>query len=499
MKNSKVRILRFLDNYQVNLYVWPALIVLIALLLLPFTTNGIWFDDALNSQIFYYLKKEEIGLFDFSFSIFHLWLDSGRLMFGYFIGYPLFYLFHEPIALRLAHIFCTLLNLALWGILLKSYGMSRRQIYLWILFVVALFQVQPAGDPVGGFAFHYQILGLLLGISLFWLSKYFLTTRRIYLYSSLGAWFFSMLLYEVNIIFIPMAICLMYVAHKNGFKHYLFGDIGFLFSGLFIYIAIYFLIKYMAITPAYDGASLNISSSSLNAYIKQIFNTLPLTFWIFSDFNTNSFLMILKNYFSVINILVIVLSVYILHAMSRRENLKFNYSLGVIFTCMLFLPALIPSISLRYQNQINWGWPALTIYYQIFGLAYLFVLIFEYLSKYKYFNINIIIISFYISFNFSVNYSTAAIMDISYKIPRDSFIDFINANISDFNDGDAILFSPEVPTYITTTLIFSQTNKYLYEIASPGRVKPSRETPKGVKKFEIFRDGVDKYRMEPLK
>ena len=166
---------------------------------------------------------------------------------------------------------------------------------------------------------------------------------------------------------------------------------------------------------------------------------------------------------------------------------------------MLVLPALIASISLRFQNQINWGWPALTIYYQIFGIAYFFVLTFDYISKYKLLLlINIIIISIYMSFNYSVNYSTAAIMDLSYKAPRDGFIRFVKSSLSDLNDGDAVLFSSSVPIFITTNFIYSQTKKYIYEIPSPGRVQPLKAPPSNGRKYQIFRDGSDQYRIEPL-
>jgi hypothetical protein len=484
---------------KINPVFFSGFLLLVVILLLPFCTNGIWFDDAINSQMFDYLQMEKLGLLEVTYMIFKGWLNAGRLMFGFFIGYPLFYLFHDPIALRVAHIICTILNLVVWAIMLSSYGMSKRQIYLWALFVVALFQVEPAGDPVGGFSFHYQTLGILLGASLWLLSKYLKTVKKIYLLSALGVWFFSMMLYEINIIFIPLAICLIYVANKNNLNREFYRDITLILFAFSIYLTIYLVIKFLAITPAYNGSTLSISIATLGAFIKQVFNTLPLTHWLFSYYNTNSFSDILSNYLTFINAFIFLLGIFILFSLKSREASKVNYSLYIIFTCMLFLPALIASISLRYQNEITWGWPALTIYYQIFGISYFFVLIFDYICKYKpLFFINIILISVYMSFNYSVNYSTAAIMDVSYRAPRDGFIRFVNSNLSELNNGDAVLFSSSVPIFITTNFIYSQTKKYIYEIPSPGRVQPLKVPPANARKYQIFRDGSDQYRIEPL-
>ena len=42
-------------------------LVVVALLLIPYASNGFWFDDALNSQVYFMLQRLHGGLSDFSY------------------------------------------------------------------------------------------------------------------------------------------------------------------------------------------------------------------------------------------------------------------------------------------------------------------------------------------------------------------------------------------------------------------------------------------------
>ena len=72
---------------------------LVVLLLVPYMSNGFWFDDALNSQIYYGLQRVHGDLGDFSLRVVKHWLyHEGRLMIGFLFGYPLFYFFTDLLA-----------------------------------------------------------------------------------------------------------------------------------------------------------------------------------------------------------------------------------------------------------------------------------------------------------------------------------------------------------------------------------------------------------------
>ena len=142
--------------------------IVVILILVPFASNGFWFDDALNSQVYYGLQRLHGDLGDFSWRVVSHWVQQeGRLMFGFFYGYPLFYLFTDLFTLRLAHCIAIVINIVIFGYVMWLLGATIRFLIIWAILLVGLFQISGSGlNPVAGFAFHYPVLGTQLAIVL---------------------------------------------------------------------------------------------------------------------------------------------------------------------------------------------------------------------------------------------------------------------------------------------------------------------------------------------
>lgn len=464
-------------------------LIVVALLLVPYASNGFWFDDAFNSQVYSYLDRIHGGLGEFSFYIFNHWLQhEGRLMLGFFYGYPGFYLFHDLTALRLVQCVSVVINIALYGYVLWLLGASIRFLVVWAIFLVGLFQIHGNGlDPVAGFAFHYQMLGIQLALVLILFVKWVLEKRPKYLYMALGVWLFFMLCYETNFIFIPIAFVIMFL---NGDSYRKLPGI-LLVSVACLYLALTFYLKSHADGGAYAGSAFGLPSKMALAYLKQLTASFPFISYAAVTHTSLAFGALVKEAASsTLAWAVFIFSLIILTTYSsikspaktlRKE--AFIISLG-----MFFLPAVFPAISLRYQSEVGWGIGALPVYYQDFGFAFFAAWAFSFIPSDRIIRFIIpIFISVYLALNVTMNSNIVVILDKFWREPRDVLAAQAKAGLfSQVSDGDVIHLK-NVAHYISSNIIFEFSNKRVYIPTEDHNFHP--EMPgKFAKNFELFRD-----------
>lgn len=440
-------------------------LIVVALLLAPYASNGFWFDDAFNSQVYYYLQRIHGDLGSFSFHILMHWLQhEGRLMLGFLYGYPAFYFFHDLVALRIAHCVSVVINIALFGYVLWLLGATTRFLVVWAILLVGLFQIHGNGlDPVAGFAFHYQSLGIQLSFVLIFFVKWILDKNPKFLYLALIFWLAAMLCYEANFIFIPIAFAIMFV-NGNAYRK-LPGIL--LICAACLYLALTFYLKSRADGGAYAGTAFGLPSKMGMAYLKQLTATFPFISYLVITHTAIPFGTLVKEavsstvawavFFVSLMIFVNYTSVKSsAHSALRRE--AFIISLG-----MLLLPAVFPAISLRYQNEVGWGAGTLPVYYQDFGLAFFGAWAMSFIP-----NVGIsrlilpVFISLYLALNVTVNFHCVTILDKFWREPRDTFAAQAQAGLfSQVNDGD-IVNLVNLSHYMTSNIIFEWTNKRVY-------------------------------------
>lgn len=328
--------------------------VLVVLLVSPYASNGFWWDDMSNSQVYFMLQRMHGELFEFTWRVVQSWLfGSGRLMFSFFYAYPLFYFFNELVFLKIAHCIVFLINIYLYGYMLWLLGARLRQIIIWAIFLVGLFQINGVElDPLAGFSFHYPLLGIELTLVLILFIKWLQTNKLSLLIISLILWLVIMTAYEINIIFIPIAFMLM-VINGDQYKKYP------AFLLIFVtcaYLALNFYVRSHA-TGTYMGSEFGLVSKMGSAYLKQVTASLPGISYLAITHKILPIETLIKLAVSSgLAWCIFVSSLVVLTFLTKR-----NYAclvkkdVFIISACMCLLPAVFPAISLRYQSEITWG------------------------------------------------------------------------------------------------------------------------------------------------
>jgi len=440
-------------------------LIVVALLLIPYASNGFWFDDALNSQVYFFLQRVHGALGEFSYHVVKHWLQQeGRPMMGFFYGYSGFYFFNDLSMLRLAHCASVVINIALYGYMLWLLGAPRRFLVVWAILLVGLFQIHGHGsapDPVAGFAFHYQALGIQLSIVLILFVKWVLEKKPKYLYLSLIFWLLFMLCYEVNLIFIPIAFAIMFI---NGDQYKKFP--GFLLvSAACLYLALNFYLRNHA-NGGYAGSAFGLPLNMGLAYLKQLSATFPFASYLAITHNSLPFGSLIRDAIGstlawsvfICSLMVFVTFTSMKSSVRALRGEAFMISLG-----MFLLPAIFPAISLRYQNEVGWGVGTLPVYYQDFGLAFFAAWAISFIPRGGLLRFIIpIFISVYLALNVSINSSMVKIIDMAWREPRDAFaIQAQSGLFSQVKDGD-VVHVRNVAHYINANLIFEWSGKRVY-------------------------------------
>lgn len=469
-------------------------LLVISLLMVPYVSNGYWYDDALNSQIHAFLHRVDGSLGDFSYRVVMHWLQQeGRLMLGFFYGYAGFYFFNNLEALRLVHGLLIVANIALYGYMLRLLGARNSFVAIWAILLVGLFQIHGRGlDPVAGFAFHYPLLGIQLSITLILFVKWVEQKNLHYLHMSLSIWLLSMLCYEANFIFIPIAFAVMYISDSRNKRYPWLLLVG----AMSLYLGLAFYLKSQAVGGTYAGTSFGEVSKMLPAYFKQLSATFPLASYLAA---THQSLPIGALFNEMINS-ALAWAVFISSLIIIKASISTNATKQVIrreailiSVGMLLLPAVFPAISLRYQNEVGWGVGTLPVYYQYFGLAFLLAWAVSGIPKGKAFQTVVpVIISCYLALNVTMNTSMANSVDAFWREPRETLIVQAQTGLFDqVREGD-IVHTVNVAHYINANLIYEGSGKRVYVPTDDHAWYP--EAPgAAAKSFELSRNEAGKY------
>ncbi|MBA3536110.1 MAG: hypothetical protein H0T84_05800 [Tatlockia sp.] len=440
-------------------------LLLIALEFLPFVTNGMWFDDSLNSQIYDMIQRFHSGLGEFSINIVKLWLiKGGRVMLGFFPIYSFFYFLQgNELLIRLADVASTVIHIGMVIYLLKLVHISWRTIGLFVLLLVSIFQIRPLDDPIAAYAIFYQLLGLFITISLILLVKWRQTARSGYLLASTMVAILSLLCYELNIIYFPIAIAVICTSMQvNRLKNLIIVTIP-----LTLFLVFSYLLRH-SVAAVYSGTTLGSLNAFPVTYLKQLTGCLPGSFYIMIGHVNNPLSQLIKDFLSNYGAwLVATLSFLCYFFLIRPDNSAESSAQvpkGVIPIAAAFvlLPPVLMALSERYQMVISWGLPYLPVYYEYFGLALLLaVFIQRYVVKLHPILLILIIAlsSLYTTLNWISNKHEAAFLDTIFTEPKRSLTHALKEGLLDVvRDGDIVEIQDQ-NSYINGNLIYRLTGK----------------------------------------
>ncbi len=479
-------------------------VALIILILLPYMINGMWSDDSYNCQIWGQINRFHSSLWAFNVRTVIFWIDHGRMLFFLPFQNGFFYLLRDVRVIRLAHVAILLTHIGCVVYLLRQIRFSWPTIGVFVLFLVSLFQIRNYHDPIAAFAPTYQVLGLFMTAALIFLVKWYRTGSSGYLIASSLVLTLSLFFYELNAIYIPIAVTTILVAPRaKRITNLLIVLIPFA-----IWSAIYLYVKSHS-TGAYAGTSLGDIRAVPWTYLKQFSGAFPGSFYYLQekhDYHSAQLFADLKD--SPIAWAIGILSFISYFLLAKKQNEKPNnipWGAVCVAAVFLFLPPLLISITQKYQSEVTWGRPYLPVYYQYFGLAFLGALASEKLARTKNLRVFVAVafaFSLYTASNWTVNMHEVHDQYVSWDDWRDSLVAAMKAGLLDkVQDGDIVEMKDQ-PCFVNGGLIYQTIGK---NVSIPNENRPINdgfeEKPRpSAKRFKLFRDpkSGNAWRLEPV-
>lgn len=437
-----------------------ALVSFALLMLAPYARNGLWFDDAINSQAWAIVHRFETSVWQLSWAVSQVWIErAGRLLLVWPMLYGFFYATRDTLAIRLADLALLALHIGavLW--LLRRLGFTARRLGLYLLVLLALFQIRAGDDPIGAYASFCQVLGLLMTIALLLLERWWRSGATSMLLASIMVAALSLLMYELNLIYLPLAAVVILRAPYAGKARKLLllalPFCAFVFASL--------VVKQRA-TQLYPGAALGDVAGILPTYLKQLVATLPGSFYALAGWEALrpaalAWRVATTPAFLAAGVLAVVCWALLLGRYQRvGQAHAASSSIGWgALGLLLMAPSLI-AISARYQTGLSWGQAHLPVYYQYFALAALVAMALDqprlrgalvWLAP---------VFGAYVAANLAMNQYQADWLDRAFREPRESFVSAAKAGLlREMRDGDAVELGPGVPVFVDGNLIFDST------------------------------------------
>ncbi|HEY3540025.1 MAG TPA: hypothetical protein VGL01_21605 [Trinickia sp.] len=468
-------------------------IALVAILIIPYTRNGLWFDDSLNSETWGLVNRFHTNWLNFSLQVCLKWLTSyGRILLCWPAIYGFFYYVHDALTVRVCHVSLLIIHLLLTIWLLKKLGLSGRATGFFILLLPIMFQIRNNDDPIASYAMFSQALGILLVVSLMALRCACIQAniRWLALSGLLAA--LSTTFYEENVVYLPMALvatALSFRARRAAALFVVSAPFALLFIGIF-------LAKHGATLP-YDGSQFGRAADIPVTYIKQLFSALPGSFYATSGRTEISLTKLIELTFSsplalTVAALWFLMAAAVLRSHARRDGAP-NFLIGGA-AALLFLPPLLISVSAKYQATLAWGGAHIPVYYEYFGLALMIAIIVDRTVK----NASIaalvgaLLLSITLAMNWTMNMHQSAKFDAVFREPRESFVAALGSGLlRDVHDGDILRMDGQ-PIFINGNLIFQTIGKRIVlerEAAIFGWFEAAPRPH--ARRFKIWRDAAN--------
>lgn len=438
-----------------------ALGILLAIVLLPYAKNGFWADDALNSQTWGMVNRFNTTVGDFAYRVCRAWLvDYGRILLPWPAIYGFFYIFRDVLAARLADMALFIGHLSITVYLLRRIGINWRTLGLFLLALMGLLQIRDYGDPLAAYAGFSQVVGVLLMASFILLQKWHETKSPVWLAASSALAALSMACYEVNIVYLPIALVIVIASHNQRVMR----DIFITAAPFAVFMAISFYVKSIAVTP-YDGSTFGNLRDIPVTFLKQLVATLPGSFYAFIGHANFPFSEILKGAVtSWLAWLVLLLwSVLTLAIIRHKRVAQPGTQVAVLAAAMLlFVPPALISVSIKYQALLTWGTGHVPVYYQCLGLAFVIAaMVDRFLTAVqpKLAFVIVPLLGVYIALNWQLNMLHSSALDVAFREPRESFVKALHEGLfNDIRDGDVVKIEG-LPMYINGNLIYQAIEK----------------------------------------
>ncbi|MGC8658272.1 MAG: hypothetical protein ACP5U1_04290 [Desulfomonilaceae bacterium] len=350
------------------------LISLLPLIHSPYLGDDSWCESTLPGL----LMLSKMSLADLCWNTVKDYVHSGRWYPLIIYYYPVFCFLNEYLYKTAALLF-VLTNIGLFAYFVRLVTSSTSLGLMSALLPPLFIQFRCYHDPVMSYYFLMQIEFTLILLSLICLNFYLRKERLTYLILSLVSWGCCLLVYEAFYAFWLMHALVAYLHFgKRSIKRIVkIAGPFFLLAVLNMMITLYVRNEF---APRYPGINLNFSVTAwLMAFFKQAVAAFPLSYFLSTE-SFNYWVQVAKAYFAT-DLVIICAAWAILWCLvsdrffasketSNRPNIK---ALGLLGFGFWILPAILVTLSTKYQQELKWGLGYLPVYVSGFGMIMLTV------------------------------------------------------------------------------------------------------------------------------
>ena len=384
------------DDNRIKFYVLQAFIVVFYVLFLYVICESSYTaDDLLNSNILGVKYIGEESVWHVTLRIGKEWMDAGRFFPCSDYVYALFYFVPSRLVYKVLIVISVYINSVLFGKCIEKISGSKEMGCLTM--VMFPFSIQLTGEFNSAlYAFHmlmqmvflWSLLSLFLIIKCIEIDKNHKIKRWLCYIGSGIMLFMGLCTYEVAfVIVVFIGLCVLaYTKKWSRTLKVLIPD----FVAYAIACVINIILRMNVSDVGYSGISINLNPTAIiTTFAKQSLSVLPLNRFIVNTlrygeipYSAEELAGCLRWTDILLVALYIALIVLICRSIRKHMGIIKNVSYLILggISLMVF-PALLISITARYQNDLDWGINHLVAYIQSFGLALVFACIYVVLIK----------------------------------------------------------------------------------------------------------------------
>lgn len=343
-------------------------------MLSPVLDSGYTLDDSHLSLTRGYLIESNRDLITYTWAYIDYWaIHTGRFFpIAFATGYFLHYFINQLSLYKLITILFIFINIAIFSYFIYILTSQKPAAFLTFSLTPILFQLRLFHDPILGYALLMQLVFLFTILSLIFLIKYMKSDKRSHMILSVALFAVCILTYEIAYPFLIFIILIIYYSQKNSHNKIKLIIPFFILSLLGISIPILLRLYYGVPLIGNDQSYvLNPNMFAISSTLmKQVTASFPLSYFIFDPSKIFSDFKPVKLYSILLFVLLFILYKHLF------ENIKpMPPRIGIIGLFLLVLPAVVISLSSRYQASVVWGIGYIPVYISYFGLSAIFIYI----------------------------------------------------------------------------------------------------------------------------
>lgn len=370
-----------------TVWLFIAALALNMLALWPILHSGYIGDDALNSQLPGALWERRQTLTDFMIESTRQWMAGGRVFPLSLYGNALYVAVTALPLYKAFLLLMVLVNLVGFGYLVRLITGSGRAAVFALVVMPAVFQLRFYHDALLSYHGLLQIVFLETIVSLVLLHRFLTTGRTHYFLGSLGLYLASLLTYEITYVFFGLHLAMLAYASRETSPWRRWRPI-------LPYVGVTALCALASVAARMTFGMAMVSASPSHAYVvhpdlatisltilRQVLAALPLIYHLIDPHQVfhGAGTTLQPGAWTAIVLLLGVITVLALVLRSSSRSVPARQAFGdvrlplALGAGLLVLPALLISLSPKYQSEVIWGIGYLPVYISAYGVALLAV------------------------------------------------------------------------------------------------------------------------------